>query len=315
MNKRIVTVTLNPAMDKTITLETFKLGELNRVKQSPLVDPGGKGINVAKVLQGFGANVVATGFIAGESGKKLENKVNQLGIKSDFTEVMDGEVRTNLKVVDVSTNQTTEINEPGFSVTAEAEVLLKNKIINLLDDASFLILSGSLPNGIQADVYQQYIEIAKEKGVKVILDADGLSLKQGIDAQPYAIKPNLFELEQYTGMKLTNTDEIIAAGKNILVKGVELICISLGEDGAIFLTSEEGYHITPMKITPKSVVGAGDSMVATLAYSYLQQYSLVDAAKFSTAAGTVTATKEGTTVCTLDEVENTYSKLQALQLY
>jgi len=315
MNKQVVTVTLNPAMDKTITLETFKLGELNRVKQNPLVDPGGKGINVAKVLQGFGADVVATGFIAGDSGKKLENKVNELGVKSDFTDVMGGEVRTNLKVVDTSTNQTTEINEPGFSVTEKAEALLKDKIINLLDNASFLILSGSLPNGIEADVYQQYIEIAKQKGVKVILDADGLSLKQGIEAQPYAIKPNLFELEQYTGKDLTDTDAIIAAGKSILAKGVELICISLGEEGAIFLTSKEGYHILPIKITPKSVVGAGDSMVATLAYSYLQQFSLVDAAKYATAAGTVTATKEGTTVCTLDEVEHTHSKLQALQLY
>ena len=315
MSKRIITVTLNPAMDKTITLDTFKLAKLNRVKQSPLVDPGGKGINVAKVLQGFNTNVVATGFIAGESGKKLENKVNQLGVKSDFIEVMGGEVRTNLKVVDISTNQTTEINEPGFSVTDKAEVLLKDKIINLLDDASFLILSGSLPNGIEADVYQQYIEIARKKGVKVILDADGLSLKRGIEAKPYAIKPNLFELEQYSGKDLINTDAIIAAGKSILEKGVELICISLGEDGSIFLTSKEGYHITPMKITPKSSVGAGDSMVATLAYSYLHDYSLVDAAKFSTAAGTITATKEGTTVCTLDEVEHTYSKMQALQLY
>ncbi|WP_138418277.1 1-phosphofructokinase [Aquibacillus sediminis] len=315
MSNSIITVTLNPAIDKTITLDQIYLGGLNRVNQLPHIDPGGKGINVAKVLQEFGSNVAATGFIAGDLGEKLENQINLLGIKSDFVRVSGGEVRTNMKIVDLSTNQVTEVNEPGFAVTDKASVSLQDKLTSLLDEASFLILSGSLPDGVATDIYQQYTDLANQKGVRVILDADSMPFRLGIEAKPYAIKPNLFELEQYIGRKLTTTEDIIAAGNYILEKEVQLICISLGEDGAIFLTNEEGYHIKPKTITPKSAVGAGDSMVASLAYGHLQQFLLVDLAKWSTAAGTITATKDGTTVCTLDEVKHMYPTMQALKLY
>ncbi|MDC3411988.1 1-phosphofructokinase [Aquibacillus sp. 3ASR75-11] len=310
----VITITLNPAMDKTVMLPNFQLGALNRITNAVQVDPGGKGINVAKVLQQFNTKVIASGLIGGDLGKKLQKQVEKLGIATDFVEV-DGEVRTNLKIVDEQTKQTTEINEPGFTVSIEDKQQIKEKISNLMDNASFLILSGSIPNEMEAEVYSNYIHLAKEKGVKTILDADGLVLKHGIDAKPFAIKPNLYELEKYIGKKLPNVEAVVEAGKRLIGRGIELVIVSMGEAGAIFLTENDGCHVKPFSITPKSTVGAGDSMVAAIAYAYGNHFSFSEMAAWATTAGTITASKSGTNVCSLKEVRDALSKVQTSQLY
>lgn len=308
MKPSVVTVTLNPAIDKTIVIEKLNVGGLNRV-QSARMDPGGKGINVAKVLNQFGVQVTAAGLLAGTQGKSLLHYLALEKITANFLTI-PGETRTNLKIVDSSSNKTTEINEAGF-VVGDTEInRFKAQLPELLDEAAYLVLSGSLPPGVGSGIYRELVEIAKGKGVKTILDADDAALFEGIQAVPFAIKPNIHELGNLTGNNLADDQDVICAGRKILEKGIEIIIVSMGAQGAVIMDQTATYRVWPDPIVPKSTVGAGDSMVAVLAYSLLSQFSLEDTAQWVTAAGTVTASKPGTQVCSLAEVRQFLNKVK-----
>lgn len=302
MEPYVLTVTLNPALDKTVTVEEFEFGGLNRV-DSLRIDPGGKGINVAKVLQKFGVHVKAAGFVAGLQGKVLLDDLDVLGIEKHFIQV-PGETRVNLKIVEARSNITTEVNESGFVVTEEKLERFIQEFSEHLNHTSYLVLGGSIPSGVPDDIYKQLIEIARSKGVKTVLDADGEVLIKGIEAIPYAIKPNIYELGKIVDCKLESTQDVVAAARQLIAKGIELIVVSMGAEGAVVVNKTDALYVKTYKITPKSTVGAGDSMVATLVYSMLKGYTLEETARWVTTAGTVTASKPGTEVCSLDEVRN-----------
>ncbi|MGB8955545.1 MAG: 1-phosphofructokinase [Tumebacillaceae bacterium] len=312
MTATVVTVTLNPAIDKTVTVPTLEVGGLNRIQQSRL-DPGGKGINVAKVLHGFGLDVTATGFVAGIQGQHLLRQLHAIGLRSDFQEI-EGDTRTNLKVYAEDTRVTTEINENGFTVSGEALAAFQQKLSKLLKRASVLVLGGSLPPGVPVHIYRDFIGLANAQGVKTILDADGEALRQGIEAQPFVVKPNVYELEQLFGRTLGTQDDIVGAGRELLDKGISLVVISMGSQGSIVLDREQAYQVSPFPITPQSTVGAGDSMVAAIAYCLLAGKSVREIAEWATTAGTVTASKSGTQVCTLPEVTQHLSRVKALRI-
>ncbi|GEN46297.1 1-phosphofructokinase [Alkalibacillus haloalkaliphilus] len=297
-----LTMTLNPAIDKTITLPTFELGGLNRLTHKPVIDPGGKGVNVAKVLNQLNTPVTATGYIAGQSGQKFVEELTSLGINTAFQNIQ-GDIRTNLKIVDQSREQTTEINEPGFSVEDKDILKFNQTFDELLNDTSYLVLGGSTPKGIGDDQYRRYIELAKQKGVKTILDASGSALREGLKANPYAIKPNIHELEELYDTSFETKDDVLKASHQLVEGGVQLVIVSLGADGALFVGREESYEVNPFKIVPKSTVGAGDSMVGAIVYALNHNFSLKQLSKWSTTAGTITASKAGTNVCTLAEIE------------
>jgi len=308
MNKNILTVTLNPCIDKTIEVENFTVGGLNRTK-SIRTDAGGKGINVSKALKNFGADTIACGIIGGNQGKYLLSFLKEQEIPYVFTETED-ETRTNYKIYDSKSHITTEINEQDFFVHENTLRKCIDSIKLQLQKTEIMVLSGSIPKGVNNDIYQTLIEIAKSYNVKVILDADGEKLKKGIEAAPYAIKPNLFELEQFWGKAFKNESEIVEAAKELINAGIKLVIVSMGGDGAMFINENEAYKATPFAINCKSTVGAGDSMVAALAYCMQQNFDIIKLIKMSTAAGTVTASKEGTNVCTLDEVTENISRVK-----
>lgn len=312
MKPSVITLTLNPALDKTVTLPRLEIGGLNRVREIRL-DPGGKGINVAKVLRKFGMDVTAAGLIAGDQGRFIMRQLQREGIAAEFLEV-DGETRTNLKIVDEETNITTEINESGFEISPENVSLLKQKLARLLEQASVLVIGGSLPPGVPVDIYRDYIQMANEMGVKTILDADGSAFKAGIEAAPFAVKPNVHELEEWVQQSLSTDEMIVAAGKKLMEKGISIVVISMGSKGSIVLNQTEVYRVLPISITPQSTVGAGDSMVAALVYSILTAKPLEETAKWVTTAGTVTASKPGTQVCTLPEVRESVNRVHALKI-
>lgn len=312
MDKKILTVTLNPCIDKTITIDIFAYGGLNRAK-SIRADVGGKGINVAKVLRNFGASVFACGMIAGKQGLEVTDYLDKQGILHSFT-TAEGEIRTNYKIVDSSSRITTEINEPGFHAALEdVEACIEN-IVAALPSVDIMVLSGSVPMGVDANIYKRLIEIAKGYDVKVILDADGDKLKLGIEALPYAIKPNLFEFEKLLGIKLDCHDKIISASRKYIEKGIRMVIISMGAEGAVFVSDCETYIVTPPAIDCKSTVGAGDSMVAALSYGLHQGFDFKTIAEFAVASGSLTASKEGTEVCTLTEVLKALPLVQISEL-
>lgn len=300
MSAKVLTVTLNPSIDKTITVEKFVPYGLNRVLKTRQ-DPGGKGINVAKVLKNFGVDVTVFGLIAGSQGKHLTDFLNRAEIETDFLQI-PGETRTNLKIFDESINKMTEINESGFQVTPEILDSFRNKFKESIRGAAMVVLSGSLPPGIPDDFYAECIAVAKSEGIKTVLDADAGALAEGIKAVPYAVKPNIHELELLNGRHFTNSNEVVDAVKALINTGIEIAIVSMGADGAIVANKDEAYKVDSWDIPVKSATGAGDSMVGSLVYSLLKNDSLYEIAKITTAAGTITASKEGTQICTENEV-------------
>jgi 1-phosphofructokinase len=298
--KQIWTVTLNPALDKTVSVDGFEPGHTNRIRSMRL-DAGGKGINVAKVLRGFHAAVGAFGCQAGNTGEAIRKKLDSLGIPHRFLEA-EGETRTNLKIVDERSQVTTELNEPGLLVTPELLETLLQEYRALLDTAAVMVLAGSLPPGAPEDFYCKLIELARERGVPTILDADGPALRRGVEALPFAIKPNLDELQRLTGRKLESEPDILAAAKELVERGIGQVLVSMGGDGSLFVAGDVAIRVQPFPIRPQSTVGAGDSMVAALAYSLVKKLPVETVARLTSAAGTVTATKPGTEVCQLNEV-------------
>lgn len=300
MSKKILTVTLNPAIDETIEIEKFIYGGLNRVK-SIRRDVGGKGINVAKVLREFGADVSACGFIAGSKGQEIVSYLNKENIPCFFTEVK-GETRTNRKIIDLDSGITTEINENGFTVDSNELKSFVDTLTDKLPEFEVLVLAGSVPKDVDDSIYKDLIEIANKNNVKVILDADGEKFKQGLLAKPYAIKPNLFEFEQLFGKKMDNNEAIIESANKVCSDGVSITAISMGGDGALFVDNSDAYSAIPFEIECKCTVAAGDSMVATMAYAIVEDWDLEKVARYATTAGTITASKEGTNVCNFSEV-------------
>ncbi len=313
MKEAILTVTLNPSLDKTITLNSFYEGGLNRAI-AVRWDAGGKGINVAKVLTLFGAEVVATGVMGEEGSDALLAELQERGVQHDFY-MTKGRTRTNYKLLNEATRKVTEINEPGFFVSPEALAHVIEKIEKKLPEVAVMVLAGSAARGISEDIYEQLTKLAHKHQVKVILDADGDKLRAGLRAEPYAIKPNLHELEELHGGAFSTDEAMYAFCRSLLSQNTRLVIVSLGKDGAAYITEQEAWRIKLPPANSQSTVGAGDSMVAMTAYSLLQNLPLQTLAELASAAGTVTATKPGTEVCRPEEVEAYRLQLKAQRLW
>ncbi len=303
----ILTVTLNPCIDKTITVDGFNYGGLNRVLDTR-EDAGGKGINVAKVLKTFDEPCVAYAMIGGQNGKRLAQCLENENIDAIYTNA-EGEVRTNQKIVNIKDGITTEINEKGFTVSCKDFESAVEKIENLICSCDVVVLAGSIPNGVDEDVYAKLIKFANAHNTRVILDADANKLKYGIGEKPYAIKPNLFEFEELIGKKMSNPAQIAVQAKKLIDSGLGLVVVSMGADGAVFTDGVDAFWAKPFDIECKSTVGAGDSMVALMAYSLCRGYDLETLAKLCVCAGSITSSKEGTMVCTSSEVVGAKDKV------
>lgn len=302
MQNKILTVTLNPAIDKSLTLEQLTFGGLNRVRGIRM-DAGGKGINVAKALNGYGVNVLATGFVAGQNGKWLLDRLFEFGIPNRFVTI-PGETRTNLKLVDLSKGVTTEVNEAGFVVGNEDVNVLTDILNSMMSDAKVIVFGGSIPRGVPSDIYRNLIRLAKSHGLRTILDAEGPALAEGIRAQPYVIKPNRYEMELLFGRDMSDDDNLRAASRELVSEGVELVVVSMGADGALFVSKDEEIRTWPPTVVAQSTVGAGDSMVSAIAAAALENRSVQDIAAWATAAGALTVAKPGTDMCSLSEAYN-----------
>lgn len=301
MTEPVLTVTLNPALDKTVTVDGFAEGRVNRVSGVRL-DAGGKGINVAKVLQQFGVDATAFGLLPAGDAFKLTDKLAELGLRAHFIQQPDGILRTNLKVVDSASGIMTEINEPGFRLAPDRLASMLAAYAEQAAAAKLVVLGGSLPQGAPQDCYRQMTELARAKQVPVILDADGPALRHGLSASPYAIKPNLHELSALCGYSLTGDEAILAEARRLTAQGIAWVLVSMGGDGSLLVGPGVAYRARPFPIVVESTVGAGDAMVAALAYGFLNRMSGEELARITSAAGSLTAARPGTSMCSRDEV-------------
>lgn len=297
----IYTVTLNPALDKTVEIPGMALDTVNRIT-SMRTDPGGKGINVSKVIAKLGGESCAVGILGGESGRTLLAALEREGLRTHF-HFVEGQTRTNLKIIDRALHTNTDINEPGLTVSpADLDALLRD-LLGMVREGDIVVLAGSLPQGAPQDTYRVWTAACREKGARVCLDADGVLLAEGLKAAPYLIKPNEDELSRLVGHRLTDTDELIAEGRRLLKGGVTRVVISLGERGALYLRGNEVLYAEGLSVPVGSTVGAGDSVVAALAYADSLGMSDEDAVRLSTATGAANVMCSGTQPAEREAVE------------
>ncbi|MBN2898508.1 MAG: 1-phosphofructokinase [Clostridia bacterium] len=261
----IVTVTINPAIDKTIEINNFQVNHVNRVENSRK-EPGGKGINVSKTIKALGKESKIFSVIAGSTGDYIRRKLSQMGLNAEYI-MVNGETRTNIKITDYSQNLFTDINESGPTLNDEVSNQIIEKVLSMIGAGDVLVLSGSLPNGIREDLYPQLIRKANERDVQTILDASGDILEQGLEAMPTMIKPNIHELESIAGYKLDNDSKIVDFARGLIHKQSvkKGVLISNGEKGSLWVTIDKVVKAEPIKTNVVSTVGAGDAMVGALA--------------------------------------------------
>ena len=288
----IYTVTLNPAIDKTAVIENFCPGAVNRIGMLR-EDAGGKGINVSKCLKNLGADSTACVILAGDAGKRLEKMLGEMGIPS-LAVWAEGESRTNLKIVDLAKRENTDINEPGPAVSGELLEELKTKLGERILPGDLVILSGSLPAGVDRGLYGNWTAYFRSLGARVYLDADGEPMKRGIEAVPSVIKPNDGELAALLGKEKLSQEEMAWEGRRLLEIGIEEIVISMGAEGALYLSREGCYFAHALPVEVKSTVGAGDSMVAAMAFGDEQKLGREEKIRLAVAMGAGSVMQSGT---------------------
>lgn len=303
----VITVTLNPAMDKTLSIDNFSLGNVNRVSKIRY-DIGGKGINVSKVLKNFDIDSNCTGFLGGIWKETFNSELNKRGISNKFVKIND-DTRTNTKIVDYLNETYTDINEAGPNISkGEMNQFLEN-FKELCKQGDIVVISGGVSPSISKDIYRKLIKISKEKGAFVILDADGELLKEGIKENPDVIKPNEHELELLLNKSIENENDIIEEAKRLINNGIGKILISMGHKGAIYVTKNSVNYCKGLKVPVKSTVGAGDSMVAALVYSKINNFTDEETLKYAVASGTAAVCLEGTDACTMEQVNGYLDQL------
>ena len=281
----IYTVTLNPAIDYIMHPEDFALKAVNRSKKEEIYF-GGKGINVSRVLKNLGVDSVATGFIAGFTGKAIEDGLKSMGITADFVRLSHGNSRINVKI---KGENESEINGCGPRIDKSDFDLLLDKL-SVLKRGDILVLSGSVPQGFDASVYEKILQRICTSHIKVVVDAEGELLLNTLKYKPFLIKPNLDELCGISGKQIKSHDEIVDCATGLQMMGGQNVLVSMAEDGAILVEENGKVHtISAPKGNVINSVGAGDSMIAGFLKGYLDKKDSQYALKLSVAAGSATA--------------------------
>ena len=283
----ILTVTLNPAVDKTYTAGELITGHVNRMRTA-MSFAGGKGINVAKVLRQYGQLVCATGFLGGYAGDFIEDTLLDKQVECQFIRV-EGETRSNINIL--ADNGYAEIIEPGPLIGEEALEEFLVLFDELAAQCEIVVLSGSAARGVPEDIYKTLIEKARLKGIKTMLDTSGESLRSGIEAKPYFIKPNQKELEYIVGHKLVNREDVIEAAIEVHKRGIGHVVVSMGKNGLLYVCSGGVvYYAKPENVQALNTVGCGDCVVASYAMSFLRKDSKEESVRRAAAISAANAT-------------------------
>ena len=281
----IYTVTLNPSIDYVIKVDKLTTGNINRVNEEH-VYPGGKGINVTRILKSLDNDNIALGFVSGFTGDYIINSLQELNLKSDFIKVKQGFTRINVKV---KSEEETEINGQGPKISEE-ELNQFYKVIDKLVDGDILILSGSIPSCLDERLYESIMKKVEDRDIKVIVDATKNLLLNVLKYKPFLIKPNTHELAEMFNVELNSTEDVVFYARKLKEMGAQNVLISMGKDGALLVTeNDEVFASSVAKGEVVNSVGAGDSMVAGFIAGYLKSNSYEEALRFGAASGGATA--------------------------
>jgi 1-phosphofructokinase family hexose kinase len=304
----IYTLTLNPAVDRELTVPAMEFDSVLRATGAR-VDFGGKGFNVSRLLKGMGATSIAVGFLGGRAGELLQDGLQSLGIGTDFVWVPD-ETRTNVSIVTESHDHYIKVNEKGPSVSEAKQEELLEKIKSLAKPGDWWVLAGSLPPGVADDFYGRIVNLLNRHEANAILDTSGESLRLGCAEKPYLLKPNAEEAQALTGLRMDTPAEIAIVAIKICELGAQNVVISMGKSGALLHTAEGTWLTHSPKIKEKNPIGAGDSMVGGLVWALTQGIPFKEALGWGVASGAATASLPGTEVGSRPLIEELCSQVQ-----
>lgn len=297
----IVTITLNPAVDQTLVVEKFLSGDTVRVKASRF-DPGGKGINVSRVVHELGGQTLAVGFAPGGLGRYIEQTLNSQGIATDFLHTK-GETRTNITILDESRHVQTILSDPGPQTDHRHVDELRKRLRRHLHAGDWLVLAGSIPPPLDAGVYTEIIHEAAEIGVHTVLDADGAALAAGAAAHPEIVKGNRREMERLLGRHLDNEESMLAAAREVHEGGVRNVVVTRGREGAVAVAEERFLRGVAPRVRAVSAVGSGDAFLAGVVLTLSRGGNVEEALRLGIAAGTASVLLPGTELCRRREVD------------
>ena len=296
----IYSITLNPALDRTIEVDGLVADDANRILREARY-AGGKGIDVSRVITELGGESIALGFIGGYDGLELEGRLINEGVLCDFTRI-GGETRTNIILVDRKEKNQIVLNAAGPKITPAEIGLFFEKIRSLPHDAEFVVVSGSVPPGVNNNIYAQIITTLKGMRIRVALDADGKLLHNGYKANPFLIKPNIHEFQRLTGIKSSEIDDLQEKARHITEGGIEIVLISMGPKGLLGVTRDEALWAIPPQLEVVSAVGAGDSTVAGFVYALTKGMNFRESLILAAATGTAAVKTPGTELCKTKDV-------------
>jgi 6-phosphofructokinase 2 len=306
---RVVTITLNPAVDKSISVEQV-VPERKLRSDRPVLEPGGGGINVARVLTELGVRAAAHWTLGGYTGARLENLLDDMGI-DHHPLVIGGETREHLIVFERATGQQFRFGTPGPVLTGAELEALTDRVAALPAATPYLVLSGSLPEGVPEDTYA-LLARAAPADCRVVLDTSGPALRHGIETPVFLIKPNVRELGQLAGQEIEDDDQVRGVARRLIEGGAaEVVVTSLGKGGAMATTASEHWHVRAPTVPIRSAVGAGDSMVGGIVAGLTRGRPLREAIRYGVAAGAAAVKTAGTQLCRRDDVEALDARMAA----
>ncbi|MFK4304423.1 MULTISPECIES: 1-phosphofructokinase [unclassified Paenibacillus] len=279
----IYTVTLNPSIDYIVEVDDLKLGDLNRMKRD-LKLPGGKGINVSRVLNQLGADSTAIGFLGGFTGRFINDTLREESIKTNFV-IIEDDTRINIKL---KHGDETEINGLGPAIhEQEADALVQK--LSSLQKNDIVVLSGSIPPSLGGDFYDRLISVCQQTGAEFVIDTTGEALMKALVHKPLLVKPNHHELAELFGVTINSKEGIVTYGRKLLEAGAKNVLISMAGEGALLITANEVYHANVPAGTVKNSVGAGDSMIAGFVGTLALHGDPIEAFRAGVASGSATA--------------------------
>lgn len=303
----IYTLTLNPAVDRELTVPDIAYDTVLRASQSQ-VDFGGKGFNVSRLLKRLSTPSTAVGFLGGKAGEILQDGLTALEIGADFVWI-SGETRTNISIITPEGGRYIKVNEKGPAIPTEKQAELLEKVAALAQPGDWWVLAGSLPPGVPDDFYARIIRLLNQQGARSVLDTIGEPLRLGCLEKPYLVKPNTEEARTLTGLPLGTAEEIAMAAARIRKLGPENVVISMGKAGALLQTDRGTWLVRSPSIVEKNPIGAGDSMVGGLVWALTRGYALEEALCWGVASGAATASLSGTEVGSRQLIESLYGQV------
>lgn len=303
----IVTVTPNPVLDRTLTVPHIAYNEMVRATDSRL-DWGGKGFNVSRALRAVGVDSIAMGFVGGAAGRQLVRGLHGMNITTDLVYIK-GETRTNIVITQVDAQRYVKVNEAGPEVQEDETAALVQQVRKRVQPGDIWVLSGSLPPGVPNDFYAQLVGIVQESGAKAFLDSSEKPLRLGCAAAPHLVKPNATEAWAMTGQEIRTETDALGAADLFLAQGIELVALSMGADGLLLVSKQEGVWANPPQVQAKNPVGAGDALLAGIAWALQRGLPLQEIARWGVAMGTAAALRDGVSVGSYAEVQEVYEQI------